>query len=262
MPRLQRPDGVQLHWEARGSGPPVVVVLHWAGHPRLLSPLQDDLARDHRVVLYHPRGNGDSTRAGPYDLATDAADLVAVVEATCPGAVVIGNADSSHRAIYAAREAGSDIAAVLTHNDLLSGLATLDSPDALAESAPVLQALLQMAETSFRSVVHTLMESTNPDFGETEVQRRVEEVVDFIDRDAAVGRLRAWIEDRAALDAAAELGERLWWLVTPTNPWFPSDLAHRVREVLPRAHVEILDDGPFNRPDLTAAVVRRITTGG
>jgi pimeloyl-ACP methyl ester carboxylesterase len=48
-----------------------VVVLHWAGHPRLLAPLQDDLARDHRVVLYHPRGNGDSTRAGPYDLATD-----------------------------------------------------------------------------------------------------------------------------------------------------------------------------------------------
>ena len=89
MPRLQRPDGVQLHWEARGSGPPVMVVLHWAGHPRLLAPLQDDLARDHRVVL-----------------------------------------------------------------------------------------------------------------------------------------------------------------------------AHRVREVLPRAHVEILDDGPFNRPDLTAAVVRRITTGG
>jgi pimeloyl-ACP methyl ester carboxylesterase len=239
-----------------------MVVLHWAGHPRLLAPLQDDLARDHRVVLYHPRGNGDSTRAGPYDLATDAADLVAVVEAACPGAVVVGNADSSHRAIYAGREADSDIAAVLTHNDLLSGLATLDSPDALAESAPVLQALLQMAETSFRAAVHTLMESTNPDFGEVEVQRRVEEVVEFVDRDAAVGRLRAWIEDRGALDAAAELGERLWWLVTPTNPWFPPDLAHRVREVLPRAHVEILDDGPFNRPDLTAAVVRRITTGG
>ena len=90
----------------------------------------------------------------------------------------------------------------------------------------------------------------------------MEEVVEFVDRDAAVGRLRAWIEDRAALDAASELGERLWWLVTHTNPWFPPDLAHRVREVLPRAHVEILDDGPFNRPDLTAAVVRRITTGG
>jgi pimeloyl-ACP methyl ester carboxylesterase len=262
MPRLQRPDGVELHWEARGSGPPVVVVLHWAGHPRLLAPLQEDLARDHRVVLYHPRGNGESTRAGPYDLATDAADLVAVVEATGPGAVVIGNADSSHRGIYAAREAGSDIAAVLAHNDLLSGLATLDSPDSMAESASVLQALLQMVETGYRPAVHSLMRSTNPDFGEAEVQRRVEEVVDFVDHDAAVGRLRAWIEDRAALEAASELGERLWWLVTPTNPWFPPDLAHRVREALPRAHVEILDDGAFNRPDLTATVVRRITTRG
>ena len=260
MPTVTARDGVALHVETRGEGP-LVVIAHglWAP-PEVFAGLSGDLATHHRVLTYDARGTGRSDRRGPYDLATDAADLVAVVEAACPGAVVIGNADSSHRAIYAGREAGSDIAAVLTHNDLLSGLATLDSPDALAESALVLRALLQMAETGFRSAVHTLMESTNPDFGETEVQRRVEEVVDFVDRDAAVGRLRAWIEDRAALDAATELGERLWWLVTPTNPWFPPDLAHRVREVLPRAHVEILDDGPFNRPDLTAAVVRRITT--
>jgi hypothetical protein len=106
------------------------------------------------------------------------------------------------------------------------------------------------------------MESTNPDFGEAEVQRRVEEVVEFVDRDAAVGRLRAWIEDRAALDAASELGERLWWLVTPTNPWFPSDLAHRVREVLPASPRRDPRGRRLQPADLTAAVVRRITAGG
>jgi pimeloyl-ACP methyl ester carboxylesterase len=259
MPRLPRPDGVELHWEARGSGPPVLVVLHWAGHPRLVEPLLEDLARGHRVGLYHPRGTGESTRRGPYDLATDAADLAAVAEAAGPGAVVIGNADASHRAILAAREPGSEIAAVVTHNDFLPGLPSSGSTDALAESPSVLQALLQMVKTGYRAAVHTLMESTNPDFDEQEVQQRVEEVIAFADQDSAVGRLQAWIQDRAAPAAAADLGERLWWLVTPTNPWFPPDLAPRVREVLPRAHVEILDDGPFNRPDLTAAIVRRIT---
>jgi pimeloyl-ACP methyl ester carboxylesterase len=261
MPRLHRPDGVELHWEARGGGPAVVICLHWAGHPRLVDPLVADLARDHRAVLYHPRGAGDSTRRGPYDLATDAADLAALAAAAGAGAVVVGNADAAHRAIYAAREPGNTIGAVLAHNDFLLGLANLDSPGGLAESPSVLQALLQMVETGYRAAVHTLMSSTNPDFDEEEVQRRVEEVMAFANQDAAAARLRAWIEDRGAPAAAAEVGDRLWWLVTPTNPWFPPDLASRLREQLPRARVEMLDEGPFNRPDLTAAVVRRITSG-
>jgi pimeloyl-ACP methyl ester carboxylesterase len=257
MPRLQRPGGVELHWEARGSGPLVVLPAHWAGHPRLMEPLRQELAGDHRVVLYHPRGTGDSTRRGPYDLATDAADLVAVAEAAGGGAVVVGNADAANRAIHAADRPGGAIAAVLVHNYFLSGVPQADAPGGMAESPSVLQALLQMLETGYRAAVHTLMSSTNPDFDEEEVQRRVEEVMAFAEHDAAVGRLRSWIGDRAALEIAAGLGERLWWLVTPTNPWFPPDLAPRLSELLPQAHLELLEEGPFNRPDLTAAVVRR-----
>jgi pimeloyl-ACP methyl ester carboxylesterase len=261
MPRLPRPDAVELHWEARGAGPPVLIAPHWAGHPRLTEPLEEDLARDHRVVQYHPRGTGESTRRGPYDLSTDAADLAAVVETAAPGSVVVGNADASHRAILAAAEPDCDVDAVLTHNDYLPGLTPSKSSDALAESPAVLRALLQLAETGFRAAVHSLMASTNPDFEEDEVQQRVDEVTAFTEHDAAVGRLRAWIEDRSAPAAAAALGDRLWWLVTPTNPWFPQDLAPRMHELLPEAHVELLEEGPFNRPDLTAAVVRRITAG-
>jgi pimeloyl-ACP methyl ester carboxylesterase len=259
MPRLQRPGGVELHWEARGSGPPVVIVLHWAGHPRLVEPLAEQLVRNHRVVLYHPRGTGESTRRGPYDLDADADDLVAVAEAAGSGAVVVGNADAANRAIHAAGRPGDAIAAVLVHNSFVRGVPQLDAPGGMAESPSVLQALLQMLETGYRAAVHTLMSSTNPDFGEEEVQRRVEEVMTFSDHEAAVGRLRSWIGDPAALEIAAGLGERLWWLVTPTNPWFPQDLAPRLGELLPRAHVELLEEGPFNRPDLTAAVVRRAT---
>ena len=259
MPRLLRPDGVELHWEERGAGPPVVIAPHWAGHPRLTEPLEADLARDHRVVTYHARGAGESTRRGPYDLATDAADLAALVSEAAPGAVIVSNADASHRSILAAVQPGVEVDAVLTHNEYLPGLARQGTADALAESPAVLRALLQLAETGFRAAVHSLMSSTNPDFGDTEIQRRVEEVVGFTEQDAAVGRLRAWIEDRSVREAAARLADRLWWLITPTNPWFPPDLAPAVRELLPEAHVVTLEEGPFNRPDLTAAVVRRIT---
>jgi pimeloyl-ACP methyl ester carboxylesterase len=262
MPRLQRPDGVELHWETRGTGPAVVIAPHWAGDLRLVEPLRQELAPDHRVVLYHPRGTGDSTRRGPYDLATDAADLVAVVEAAGSGAVVVGNADAANRAIHAAGRPGGAIDAVLVHNYFVRGVPQAGAPGGMAESPSVLQALLQMLETGYRAAVHTLMSSTNPDFSEEQVQRRVEEVMAFSDHDAGVGRLRAWIGDRTALEVAAGLGERLWWLVTPTNPWFPPDLAPRLRELLPQAQVELLEEGPFNRPDLTAAVVRRITGGG
>ena len=42
--------------------------------------LIDDLVTDHRVVTYDLRGSGQSTRQGPYDVDTDAADLAALIE--------------------------------------------------------------------------------------------------------------------------------------------------------------------------------------
>ena len=54
--RLERPDGVELHWEERGEGPPVVLAPYWSGHPGVYEDLLSDLARDHRVVdLGRPR---------------------------------------------------------------------------------------------------------------------------------------------------------------------------------------------------------------
>ena len=60
---LQRPDGVEIHWEEQGQGPLVVVVhqLLWS-FPQVYAELIGDLARDHRVVTYDARGCGASTR--------------------------------------------------------------------------------------------------------------------------------------------------------------------------------------------------------
>ena len=82
MHAVERPDGVEIRWEERGSGPLVVIVhqILWS-YPQVYAELIGDLARDHRVVTYDARGCGASTRVGPYDAETDAGDLLAVTEA-------------------------------------------------------------------------------------------------------------------------------------------------------------------------------------
>ena len=38
MPRLRRPDGVELHWEQRGAGPLIVLVIPFFGFPETFEP--------------------------------------------------------------------------------------------------------------------------------------------------------------------------------------------------------------------------------
>lgn len=259
MPRIGRPDGVELHWAQRGGGPSVVIGLPWNGHPRPLYPLFSELGRHHRVVVYHPRGTGESTRAGPYDRDTDAADLVAVIEAAGqPPSTVVALLDAVPRVVQAALALPEAVRAVVAVNSMLRVRAADSPTGAMADSPSVLRAMLQMIETSYRAGVRTVVSTGNPDLDEAEVQRRVEEVVEFVEPQAATERLRGWVRDTSLLEGARALGPRLWWLTIPTNPWFPADLGERVHELLPDAHVQKLEEGPFNRPDLTAAVVRRI----
>ena len=78
-----------------------------------------------------------------------------------------------------------------------------------------------------------------------------------------VARWQAWAEDDAT-EAGQECGDRLWLLYSEnlSGGWFPAgEEARRMsRRLFPRAHVEKLDDGMISRPDLTAGVVRRITS--
>ena len=62
MPKLRLPDGVELHWEERGDGPLVVIAHPCISVPTAFKALGDDLARDHRVVVYDPRGTGAGKR--------------------------------------------------------------------------------------------------------------------------------------------------------------------------------------------------------
>jgi pimeloyl-ACP methyl ester carboxylesterase len=88
MPRLKRPDGIDIYWEEQGERPLVVLAPFFNYHPRF-ADLIADLTRDHRVARFDARGTGESTRVGPHDIETNSADLAAVIERAGPPAVVV-----------------------------------------------------------------------------------------------------------------------------------------------------------------------------
>jgi pimeloyl-ACP methyl ester carboxylesterase len=259
MPMLTRPDGVELRWDERGDGPLVVFAMQFFGYPLVFEGLIRDLAADHRVVLYDARGTGASTRRGPYDMETDSSDLAAVIEAAGEGAVVIGMGDGCNRGVHVGAEHPDLVRAVFTPGGNPVGRKAAEGTDSMVTSPAVLAGLAGMMETDFRGGLRTLIASANPQMTEDEARERVSRVVAYCEHEAGVARLRSWIDDDA-LEAARAMGDRLWILtLEASNPWFPADELDRTQALLPEAHVEPVTDGPVSRPDLAAAVVRKIT---
>jgi hypothetical protein len=71
--------------------------------------------------------------------------------------------------------------------------------------------------------------------------------------------MRDWVSDES-MEEARSVGGRLWILEHGRNPWFTIEAISHVRQLLPEAHVEQVADGPLTRPELTAAVVRELTS--
>lgn len=233
--------------------------MQFFGFPLVFADLIADLVEDHRVVTYDIRGAGRSTRQGPYDMATDAADLAAVIAQMGQPAVFVGMGDGANRAVRMAAGHPDLVRSVICPGGNPVGRLAAEGTDALVDSPSVLEALVGMMETDYRGALRTMVASANPQMSEEEARDRVSQVVAYCPQEAGVPRLRAWIGDRVLAEARA-LADRLWILVLAgQNPWFPSETTGRTRELLPEAHIEAIEDGPVSRPDLTAAVIRRIT---
>lgn len=82
MPTLQT-SGIELHYEVRGEGPPVLLLHGFFGAGADWGPFgADDLARDHRVVLPDLRGHGRSTNpSGRFTHREAALDVLALADA-------------------------------------------------------------------------------------------------------------------------------------------------------------------------------------
>jgi pimeloyl-ACP methyl ester carboxylesterase len=261
VPRLKRPDGVEIHWETRGEGPPVLVACNCFAHPAIFQALYDELARDHTVITYDARGTGESTHTGPYDMPTDVGDLAAVVEeAAGEPVVLIGTGDAVHRVVHTASGRPD-----LVRGVVCPGVAPLGAQgdygsvgEGLASSTAVVGALTQLLASDYRTGMRTAVEGANPQLDDDGLRERLSQVIDYAPQDATLGRLQMWIEDDAR-EAARSLGDRLWVLHFPGNRWFPPELESTVRRESPEAHIEQVEDGALSRPDITAGFVRRIT---
>jgi pimeloyl-ACP methyl ester carboxylesterase len=261
MPSVERPDGVRIHWVERGEGQLVVLASYWSMHPSVFDPITGELEGDHRVVRYDDRGTGESTHVGPYDLDTSSSDLAAVIEAAGGPAVIVATADAVHRAVRAGARRPELVEAVVGVG-LPLGRASFGESDALASSDTVVDALIEMAATDYRSALRTIVTSTNQQMSEDELRERVRMQSEHVPQEAAVPRLRAWADADSTAEAQA-LGDRLWLLHSPRlgGGWFPSgpELAETVARILPDVHGREVEDGLVSRPDIAGAIVRGIT---
>jgi pimeloyl-ACP methyl ester carboxylesterase len=253
VPELKRADGVEVHWEERGEGPTVFFAhISWLTMPVRFDALLTDLATDHRVLTWDPRGVGQSTRRGPYDIGTDADDMAAIAEALGPPAVVV-SADPA--AIRATAERPDLIEAVV-----YMGLGPLGpgATDSLVDSQAVIDAALQTARSDFRAFLRAAVTAANPQASEEEVRERVAAQVAYCPEEVALPHIQEWASGDAISRMGPALGDR-FWIVQHEDPLMPIAALDRARELLPEAHIIEAEDGPISRPDIVAGVVRKIT---
>jgi 3-oxoadipate enol-lactonase len=82
-------NGAELHYEEKGSGPPLLLMHGTGAYADLWTPVLDGLARSWRVISYDRRGFGRSSGPRPRlaDHARDAAALLTALDAS-PATVV------------------------------------------------------------------------------------------------------------------------------------------------------------------------------
>jgi pimeloyl-ACP methyl ester carboxylesterase len=262
MATLERPDGAWIHYEAQGEGELVVLLAsYWSWVPGTYAELLADLAADHRVVTYHLRGNGDSTEEGPFDMQTDAGDLEALVDQVGGPAVLLATADSSNRAVTVANRRADLVAAVVSFGAAPFSVQQFEGNEGMVASATVINAFLEMLESNYRGAMRTFMESTNPQMSSDELRDLVARQAEFCGEQAALGRVRSWLEDEPTEDGRA-LADRLWILAAPdvAGAWLPpaAELARVTKETFPDAHVLDVVPGPVSNPSATAEAIRTI----
>lgn len=257
MPELERPDGARIRYEVRGQGPLVVLALGFAATPEVYDGVASDLARDHRVVSWDPRGCGDSSVEGPYSIATDAADLAALIGEVGPPVKIFGVAHGVNLTAACASSNPGLISSLTSPGVATALMDHLEGTEGFASSRTVTEMLVQQLRSDPRGSVRATIGSLNPQMTEDEIRARVESTLAYASVDATLERIESWLEHKSALDELRAFGNRLGILWHEHDPW-QSGAVGRMGELLPEAVMRQVEDGPLSRPDLAAGLVREM----
>ena len=258
MPELERPDGARIHYEVRGEGPLVVLSLGFAATPATYEGVVADLARDHRVVTWEPRGCGSSSEDGPFDIETDAEDLVALIHELGAPAVGYGAGHGVNVTIRAAARDPELVRGLVTPGIVTALRDHLEGTEGFASSQTVTDMLIQQLRRDPRAAVRATTASLNPQLDEEALRARIDETLAYTTPETTLARLESWLEDESALEDLRALGDRLAIVWHEGDSWQAGGIP-RVRELLPDARVIEVEDGPLSRPDLQAEVVRELS---
>lgn len=258
MPELERGAGARIEYAVRGEGPLVVLALGFATTPGPYTGLAEELARDHRVVTYDPRGCGRSSAGGPFDTPTDAGDLAALIEALGSPATVFAVAHGVNIAAKAADANPGLLQAIVSPGIATALVGHLEGSEGFAASPPVIEMLIEQLRRDPRAAMRATIGSLNPQLDEDALRARVEETAEYSPAETMLSRIESWRKDDAALDRLRAMGRRVGVIWHEHDPWQAGAMG-RVRDLLPDARVVEVEDGPLSRPDLAAAVVREMT---
>jgi pimeloyl-ACP methyl ester carboxylesterase len=258
VPALERPGGASIQYEVRGEGPLVVLSLGFAATPRTYEGLVSDLARDHRVATWEPRGCGRSSPDGPFDIATDADDLIALVHELGPPAVAYAAGHGVDVTINAMSKAPDAFRGFVTPGIVTALRGHLEGTDGFAASQTVTEMLIEQLRRDPRAAVRATVGSLNPQLDEEGLRARIDETLAYSSPETTLARLESWLSRESPLEELRALGDRLTIVWQAGDDWQAPSIP-RVRELLPDARVVEVEDGPLSRPDLAAALVREMT---
>jgi pimeloyl-ACP methyl ester carboxylesterase len=110
-------DGAHLHYEIRGVGPALVLIVGAGGDAGMYDGLADELGDTFTVITYDRRGNSRSSGAGaPTSLAQQASDAKAIIDAFAGGAaLVFGNSGGALVGLVLAAQFPAEVRGLIAH---------------------------------------------------------------------------------------------------------------------------------------------------